>query len=124
MPIRYATKAGTVELPKLTLRLSDMTDEVERCTDNRERYRLQHEFLSEVLGAETLAALVDGETLEDADLVALNVAYVGVVNAYAAPIVDEQAKGATDQLRSVQPVINALNKVQGAQSRQGFSAVK
>lgn len=122
--IKFKTKSGTVELPKLTLRLSDMTDEVEGCADNRERYRLQYDFLAEVLGSDVLAAEVEGEDLESADLVALSVAYAGIINAYATPVIESQTKALGEQVKSVKPTIEALERMQAAQSRQGFKAVR
>lgn len=123
--IKLKTSAGTVELPKLTLKLSDMTDEVERCTDNRERYSLQLDFLREVVPADILAALLDGEELDEIDLVSLTVAYTGVIQAYAAPVIEEQTKSINDQLKAVQPALAAVERVnKAAQSRQGFAAVR
>lgn len=124
MAIKVKTKGGTIELPKLTLRLSDMTDEVEECADNRERYGLQLAFLHEVVDGEELAGLLDGEELEEVDLTELNLLYAAVVNAYAAPIVEEQAKALDTQLKAVQPALSAVERMRAAQSRQGFRAVK
>ncbi len=124
MAVKVRTKAGTVELPKLTLRLSDMTDEVEACAENRERYGLQLAFLREVIDGETLAGVLDGEELETVDLTELNLLYAAVVNAYAAPVIEEQARSLDSQLKAVQPAINAVERMSAARSRQGFRSVK
>lgn len=124
MGIRYKTKSGTIELPKLTMRLSDMTDEVEVAADTRERFKLQLDFLAEVLPAEAIAELLDGDELDSIDLVALGVTYNEVVQAYAAPIIESQAQGLNGQLKAVRPALDALDSIKAAQGRQGFKAVK
>ena len=122
--IKIKTKAGSIDLPKLTLALSEMTDDVEACTDTRERYEKQLTFLQEVIPPEPLAKILDGETLEEIDLVELSVTYAAAVNAYAAPIIEEQTKAVNDGIKAVQPALNAMRQVQAAQSRQGFESVR
>lgn len=117
-----------IELPKLTIALSDEMDAVSAAQSNRERFRLQHEFVKEVCGEGNAAAILDGEEIEDIDLVALNVAYVGIVNAYAAPAAKAQADGVAEQMKALKPVIGAANAVGRiavmGNSRQGFKAVR
>lgn len=117
-----------IELPKLTIALSDEMDAVSAAQSNRERFRLQHEFVKEVCGEGNAAAMLDGEEIEDIDLVALNVAYVGIVNAYAAPAAKAQADGVAEQMKALKPVIGAADAVGRiavmGNSRQGFKAVR
>ena len=117
-----------IELPKLTIALSDEMDAVSAAQSNRERFRLQHEFVKEVCGEGNAAAMLDGEEIEDIDLVALNVAYVGIVNAYAAPAAKAQADGVAEQMKALKPVIGAANAVGRisvmGNNRQGFKAVR
>ena len=119
------TKGNAVELPKLTLGISDKMDEVSAAQSNRERYRLQYEFVKEVCGEEYAAQALDGE---DIDLVALNVVYVGIVNAYAAPAAKAQAEGIAEQMKALKPVVGAADAVGKiavmGNSRQGFKAVR
>ena len=117
-----------IELPKLTIALSDEMDAVSAAQSNRERFRLQHEFVKEVCGEGNAAAMLDGEEIEDIDLVALNVAYVGIVNAYAAPAAKAQADGVAEQMKALKPVIGAVDAVGRiavmGNNRQGFKAVR
>lgn len=117
-----------IELPKLTIALSDEMDAVSAAQSNRERFRLQHEFVKEVCGEGNAAAMLDGEEIEDIDLVALNVAYVGIVNAYAAPAAKAQAYGVAEQMKALKPVIGAADAVGRiavmGNHRQGFKAVR
>lgn len=117
-----------IELPKLTIALSDEMDAVSAAQSNRERFRLQHEFVKEVCGEGNAAAMLDGEEIEDIDLVALNVAYVGIVNAYASPAAKAQADGVAEQMKALKPVIGAADAVGRiavmGNSRQGFKAVR
>lgn len=122
------TKGNAAELPKLTLGISDKMDEVSAAKSNRERYRLQYEFVKEVCGEEYAAQALDGEDIEDIDLVALNVVYVGIVNAYAAPAAKAQAEGIAEQMKALKPVVGAVDAVGKVaamgNSRQGFKAVR
>lgn len=122
------TDGNAVELPKLTLGISDRMDEVGAAQSNRERYRLQYGFVKEVCGEEYAAQALDGEDIEDIDLVALNVAYVGIVNAYAAPAAKAQAEGIAEQVKALKPVVGAADAVGKiaamGNSRQGFKAVR
>lgn len=123
MGVRYQAKTGSVELPKLTLALSQMMDAADREQDGEGRCRLMHAFLAEVFGEE-LPGLIDGETVEECDLVELGVLYAGVTNAYAAPVAAEQRKRINSQIESVKPAIEAMARLQEAQSRQGFRNVR
>lgn len=122
--IKIKTKAGSIELPKLTLKVSDLTDAVEAAGSTRESYEARLALLQEVIEADTLSELIDGEDLEEVDLVALCVLYEEVVSAYAAPVIEAQGKKLNNSLKAVQPALNAVQQVQAAQSRQGFKAVK
>ena len=122
------TKGNAVELPKLALGISDKMDAVGSAQSNRERYRLQYEFVKEVCGEEYAAQALDGEDIEDIDLVALNVVYVGIVNAYAAPTAKAQAEGIAEQMKALKPMVGAADAVGRiavmGNSRQGFNAVR
>lgn len=122
------TKGNAVELPKLTLGISDKIDAVGSAQSNRERYRLQYEFVKEVCGEEYAAQALDGEDIDDIDLVALNVVYVGIVNAYAAPAAKAQAEGIAEQMKALKPMVGAADAVGRiavmGNSRQGFKAVR
>lgn len=122
------TKGNAAELPKLTLGISDKMDAVGSAQSNLERYRLQYEFVKEVCGEEYAAQALDGEDIEDIDLVALNVVYVGIVNAYAAPAAKAQAEGIAEQMKALKPMVGAADAVGRiavmGNSRQGFKAVR
>ena len=124
MAIRYQSKAGTIELPKLTMALSEMSDEVEVAEGTRERFGKMYDFLREVVDADALAVILDGDSLDSIDLVALGVTFSGVIDAYAAPLVEEQKRQLNSQLAAARPALDAMGKIQAAQGRQGFKAVK
>lgn len=119
MAVRYQG----IELPKLTMHLSELSDAIEAAQGNRERYQAMWDFMTEALG-DALPETVDGETLETCDLVSLAVAYTGVIDAYATPIMEEQRRQVREQVSAVQPAIDAMGKLSRGQSRQGFRNVK
>lgn len=107
--MRYTdAKGNSVELPKLTLALSDKMDAVSATRNNSERYRLQWEFVREVCGDEFAEKALDGFDLLDVDLVALNVVYIGIVNAYSAPALKAQSERIKEQLRDIKPLVSAI----------------
>lgn len=125
----YRDRNGNaVELPKLTLALSDEMDAVGAAKSNRERYELQYEFVKEVCGEEYASQALDGESIDEVDLVGLNVLYIGIVNAYAAPAAKAQAEGIAEQMKALKPVVGAADAVGRmavvGNSRQGFKSVK
>lgn len=130
MAVTYKDRHGkTLNLPKLTLDVSDRMDAIQACEDNRERYSMQYEFLKDALGEDYVNAEVDGNSVEDADLVMLNILYIAVVNAYALPVQQQQLENAKRQLSQVQPMLGAVDSVTAAtkalnRSRQGFKAVR
>lgn len=125
---RSANGGKMIELPKLTIALSDEMDAVGAAQSNRERFRLQHEFVKEVCGDDNAEAMLDGEDIEDIDLVALNTTYVGIVNAYAAPVAKVQADAVAEQMKALKPVVGAADAMSRisvmGNSRQGFKAVR
>lgn len=123
--IRYTTQGGkAIELPKLTMALSEMTDAVESATSTRERYALMRDFLLEVMGEEAAADAIDGDGIEDCDLVALAVTYSGVVDAYAAPVIEEQRRQVDRQVKAMRPALDAIERASQAAGRQGFKNVR
>lgn len=127
--VTYRAENGNlIELPKLTLALSDEMDAVGMAQSSRDRYRLQHEFVKKVCGDGNAAEMLDGDDIEDIDLVALNTTYVGIVNAYAAPVARVQADAVAEQMKALKPVVGAADAVSRisimGNSRQGFKAVR
>ena len=119
-------QGNSVELPKLTMALSARMDEVGAASTNNARFARQYEFVKDVCGEEYCAEVLDGETIDDIDLVALNVLYIGVVNAYAAPAAKAQAQGVAEQMKALKPIVgvaDAVGKFAPQPSRQGFKAV-
>lgn len=107
-----------VELPKLTLALSDKMNVVQAAKPGRACYEAQLSFLREVIGADELADMLDGVTIKDVDLQALQMAYIQVTNAYTQPLIDEQITNmsrVTDELKTITAAMGG---------RQGFKRVK
>ena len=132
MATTYRDRHGnTIELPKLTLAMSDQMDEIEQTESNRERYQMQLDYLTNVLGEQYVKEELEGSTIDDVDLVMLNVLYVAIVNAYALPVQQAQLEAMKRQMTQVQPMLGSLNSIADIakipsfnRSRQGFRNVK
>lgn len=134
MAVTYRDRHGNaIELPKLTLSLSDRMDEIQAEQANAVRYEMQLSFLKDVLEPSYVDAELDGTSVEDVDLVMLNILYTAVVNAYTLPVQQAQLEAAKKQLAQVQPMMNTLGSMAQVQqmangnltrNRQGFKHVK
>ena len=134
MAVTYRDRHGNaIELPKLTLSLSDRMDEIQAEQANAVRYEMQLSFLKDVLEPSYVDAELDGTSVEDVDLVMLNILYTAVVNAYTLPVQQAQLEAARKQLQQVQPMLASVDQMARMQqlangnaprSRQGFRNVK
>ena len=134
MAVTYRDRHGNaIELPKLTLAMSDRMDEIQDEVSNSARYELQLDFLKTVLEPSYVDDELDGTTVEDVDLVMLNILYTAVVNAYTLPVQQAQMEAAKKQLQQVQPMMGTINSIAQMQqldsgnltrNRQGFRNVK
>lgn len=134
MAVTYRDRHGNaIELPKLTLSLSDRMDEIQAEQANAVRYEMQLSFLKDVLEPSYVDAELDGTSVEDVDLVMLNILYTAVVNAYTLPVQQAQLEAARKQLQQVQPMLASVDQMAKMQqlatgnaprSRQGFRNVK
>lgn len=100
-----------VELPKLTAALARKMNAVRGAAGPEEAWRREHEFLREVLPADYLAAVLDGEAFEEIDLSELDRAFAGVVSAYTAPAAQAQAAQARTALEAIDGEV--LDKIGG-----------
>ena len=134
MAVTYRDRHGNaIELPKLTLAMSDRMDEIQDEVSNSARYELQLDFLKTVLEPSYVDDELDGTTVDDVDLVMLNILYTAVVNAYTLPVQQAQMEAAKKQLQQVQPMMGTINSIAQMQqldsgnltrNRQGFRNVK
>lgn len=134
MAVTYRDRHGNaIELPKLTLSLSDRMDEIQAEQVNAVRYEMQLSFLKDVLEPSYVDAELDGTSVEDVDLVMLNILYTAVVNAYTLPVQQAQLEAAKKQIAQAQPMMNTLGSMAQVQqmangnltrNRQGFKHVK
>lgn len=138
MAVTYRDRHGNaIELPKLTLALSDRMDEIQAEASNALRYEKQLSFLKDVLEPSYVDEELDGTTVEDVDLVMLNILYTAIVNAYTLPVQQAQLDAARKQLQQVQPMLQSVDQMakmqqlangnalqSAARSRQGFKTVK
>ena len=134
MAVTYRDRHGNaIELPKLTLAMSDRMDEIQDEVSNSARYELQLDFLKTVLEPSYVDDELDGTTVDDVDLVMLNILYTAVVNAYTLPVQQAQMEAAKKQIQQVQPMMGTINSIAQMQqldsgnltrNRQGFRNVK
>lgn len=102
-------------LPKKTLKLAKMIDGAYNAPSSEDSYKKQYAFVKEVLGVEKTKELLDGDKLEDIDLVLLSVAFVKIEKAYTRAVEDARSEDddekVMEKLDKVISVGNAMEKV-------------
>lgn len=101
------------KLPKKTIKLAKMIDSAYGASSSEDSYKKQYAFVKEVLGADDAKELLDGDKIEDIDLVLLSIAFVKIEKAYTKPVEDVRDDDAEtmEKLEKVISVGNAMEKV-------------
>lgn len=123
----YTDQAGnTLELPKLTLKLSEEMEAVPNQPTMREVAKAMYAFVSKVLPKDYLAGALDGSKLDDVDLVKLRNAYDGINAAYTDALDTGRMQELSERIEAMSPMLEAMEKVvtMSNQSRQGFKHIK
>lgn len=116
-----------IDLPKLTLELSDEMDAVQAAQPGRAKFAAQYDFLKHVIEPEALAEMLDGDELETIDLAGLQLIYINVLSAYKQPMLQAQMEQLSKVSASVAPLMETMKAAQQMASRngrQGFRRVK
>lgn len=102
-------------LPKKTLKLAKMIDSAYGAGTSEESYKKQYAFVREVLGADATKELLDGDKVEDIDLVLLSIAFVRIERAYTQPVGDERNREddreVMEKMDKIVSVGNAIEKI-------------
>lgn len=123
----YTDQAGNaLELPKLTLKLSEEMEAVPNQPTMREVAKAMYAFVSKVLPKDYLTGALDGSKLEDIDLVKLRNAYDGINAAYTDALDTSRMQDLSERIEAMSPMLEAMEKVvtMSNQSRQGFKHIK
>lgn len=126
--ITYTDSEGQeVTLPKLTLRINKLMDAVDKAQGNEDKLKGELAFLKAVLPAAYVKEALGGSNINDVDIVALNVSYLGVTGAYAQPMMDA-ANAATEarneSLRGMSDALELVDKMYGRRGANVFKKVK
>lgn len=100
-------------LPKKTLKLAKMIDFAYGAASSEESYKKQYALVKEVLGADATKELLDGDKVEDIDLVMLSIAFVHIEKAYTKPVEDarDDTADVMAKMDKIVSVGNAMEKI-------------
>lgn len=98
-------------LPKKTLKLAKMIDSAYSAGTSEESYKKQYAFVREVLGADATKELLDGDKVEDIDLVMLSIAFVQIEKAYTKPVEDARDDSA-DTIAKMDKIVSVGNAIE------------
>lgn len=101
------------KLPKKTLKLAKMIDSAYGATSSEDSYKKQYAFVKEVLGADAAKELLDGDKVEEIDLVLLSIAFVKIEKTYTKPV--EEARDSdddTDTIKKLDKIVSVGDAVE------------
>ena len=101
MRITIDVAGKTVELPKMTARLSAMSDKAQKGDGTAQGFRAVYDFLEKTVPADVLAEELDGSRFDDVDLIAMRALYARVLTAYARPVIEAQREQIEAQLSAM-----------------------
>lgn len=123
--VTYRDNEGNeFELPKLTISLSEEMSTAASGKDIKTQSKNIMEFVKKVLPTEYVTERLGSDKVDEIDIVELRNMYDGVDSAYTMALTASKMERIEDQLKSVAPVLESLEKVNRVQSRQGFNRVK
>lgn len=117
---------NTVELPKMTLEAKQRLDGANSAPQDKAGLTLRLNVLKEFLDDDYMTERLDGDTVDNVDVMELIILTSEVFNAYNAPIVEARAKEAIAQLEPLVPLMSQISALGGLQEpkRKGFNRVK
>ena len=121
-------EGAALDLPKLTLRLSEEMEAVPNQANLREIAKAMYAFVGKVLPPDYLAERLQGSTIEEIDMVELRRVYEGINSAYTDAMETGRMQDIAERVESMMPMLDAMEKAVNmsnqAQSRQGFKRIK
>lgn len=99
------------ELPKWTMKLARMQDEVEKETTNEMLYKKSYEFVRAVIAKAELDEVLDGKSLEELDLVLLNNLYKTVCAKYIDALTETSLNLTRDKLDKMEGMMNTTTRL-------------
>lgn len=117
---------NTVELPKMTLEAKQRLDGANSAPQDKAGLTLRLNVLKEFLDDDYMTERLDGDTVDNVDVMELIILTSEVFNAYNAPIIEARAKEALSQLEPLMPLMSQMSALGGLQEpkRKGFNRVK
>lgn len=125
----YTNELGQeFELPKLTIKLADEMEDVPNKKGFKETAKAMYDFIKKLLPKDYLKGYLDGDNLDNIDIVNLRKLYDGVNAAYTDALGDGQMQNMVEKLEDMAPMLESLEKLvdlnEKASARQGFTRVK
>lgn len=105
------------ELPKFTVAVAERNGEVCETKGVREKASIMYDFLSEMLGHDELALIVDGEDYESADIAAMRNLFTMVNNAYTDEMQEESTRSLKANVAEAKRLANELSDVMKSAER-------
>ena len=106
------------ELPKWTMKLARMQDDVEKETTNEQLYKKAYEFVKEIIPKSDIADVLDGKTLETLDLIKLNNFYRLTCAKYMDALKETTMELAKEKYEDIADMLEIAEKAMALQNSQ------
>lgn len=115
MNINVNGETKELSVPKWNMKLAKLQDVVSEKEKNEDIYKAQFDFLSEAYGKKQLLDILEAKSLDDCDLIVLQLAYLEVIDEIQRPLTEKQAERISSQIDSsgiseMLPVLNAIKE--------------
>ena len=110
-------KGNVYELPKWTLKLAKMQDEVEKETTNEMLYKKSYEFVKVVIPKSPLEEILDGKTIETVDLIELNNLYKEICGKYIDALQETSLERTATKLDRLSGIVDTVEKIANANEK-------
>lgn len=127
MTVYRDTEGNSFEMPKLTVKLAEEMENVPTGKSFTAISKAMYEFVKKILPDDYLNETLQGDKLDDLDIVALRNVYDNINNAYTDALHAGTYANINKQLEEVAPMLDSVDKMMAIQkqtpSRQGFNRV-
>ncbi len=105
------------ELPKWTMKIAKMQDDVEKEVTNEMLYKKSYEFVKAVIQKSDLDVILDGKTLDTLDLIKLNNLYKLICAKYLNAMQEVDLELANNKLDKVSSMVDTMEKMANASEK-------
>ena len=99
MNINVNGETKELSIPKWNMKLARLQDVLNDKEKNEDIYKAQFDFLCEAYGKKQILDIFEAKSLDDCDLIVLQLVYLEVIDEIQRPLTEKQAERISSQIR-------------------------